>query len=72
MAHDQEVMGSNPGTIYWMDVSDDRYYIQENNENKGSKMGHTKKKSFKKDIPDWFPIYNVNALVLISTALSQA
>jgi hypothetical protein len=22
MAHDQEVMGSNPGTVYWMDVSD--------------------------------------------------
>jgi hypothetical protein len=22
MAHDQEVMGSNPGTIYLMDVSD--------------------------------------------------
>jgi hypothetical protein len=22
MAHDQEVVGSNPGTIYWMDVSD--------------------------------------------------
>jgi hypothetical protein len=22
MAHDQEVMGSNPHTIYWMDVSD--------------------------------------------------
>jgi hypothetical protein len=22
MAHDQEVVGLNPGTIYWMDVSD--------------------------------------------------
>jgi hypothetical protein len=22
MAHDLEVVGSNPGTIYWMDVSD--------------------------------------------------
>jgi hypothetical protein len=22
MAHDQVVVGSNPGTIYWMDVSD--------------------------------------------------
>jgi hypothetical protein len=21
MAHDQEVMGSNPGTVYWMDLS---------------------------------------------------
>jgi hypothetical protein len=23
MAHDQEVVGSNLGTVYWMDVSDD-------------------------------------------------
>jgi hypothetical protein len=22
MAHDQEVVGSHPGTVYWMDVSD--------------------------------------------------
>jgi hypothetical protein len=22
MAHDQEVMGSKPSTVYWMDVSD--------------------------------------------------
>jgi hypothetical protein len=42
-AHDQEVMSSNPGTIYWMDVSDASCYIQENIENKGSRMGHTKK-----------------------------
>jgi hypothetical protein len=27
MANDQEVMGSNPGTIYWMDVSEAIYYI---------------------------------------------
>ena len=40
--HDQEVVGSNPGSVYWMDVSDASYYIQENNENKGSRMGHTK------------------------------
>ncbi len=46
-AHDQEVVGSNPGAVYWMDVSDASYYIQENNENKGSQMGHTKKKYFK-------------------------
>jgi hypothetical protein len=26
-----------------MDVSDASYYIQENNDNKGSRMGHTKK-----------------------------
>jgi hypothetical protein len=29
MAHDQEVMGSNPGTLYWMDVSIASYYITE-------------------------------------------
>ncbi len=49
MAHGQEVVGSNPGTVYWMDVSDASYYIQENNENKGSRMGHTKKKEKKKE-----------------------
>jgi hypothetical protein len=27
-AHDQEVVGSNPGTIYWMDVSNVSYYIK--------------------------------------------
>jgi hypothetical protein len=26
-AHDQEVVGSNPSIVYWMDVSDARYYI---------------------------------------------
>jgi len=31
MAHDQEAVGSNPGTVYWMDVSDDASYcIKEN------------------------------------------
>jgi hypothetical protein len=29
MAHDQEVVGSYPGTVYWMDVSDNAsYYIK--------------------------------------------
>jgi hypothetical protein len=31
-----------------MDVSDASYYIQENNKNKGSRMGRTKKKKTKK------------------------
>jgi hypothetical protein len=31
-----------------MDVRDASYYIQENNENKGSRMGHTKKIKKKK------------------------
>ena len=26
MAHDQEVVGSNPNTVYWMDVSNDASY----------------------------------------------
>jgi hypothetical protein len=26
--HDQEVVGSNPDTVYWMDVSNASYYIQ--------------------------------------------
>jgi hypothetical protein len=33
-----------------MDVSDASYYIQENNENKGSRMGHTKKNILKKGL----------------------
>ena len=42
-AHDQEVVGSNPGTIYWMDVSDLlAITLKEKLENKGSQMGHTK------------------------------
>jgi hypothetical protein len=43
MAHDQEIVGSNPGTKYRMDVSDASYYIIEKLKNKGSQMGHTKK-----------------------------
>ena len=30
-AHDQEIVGSNPGTVYWMDVNDARYYINTQN-----------------------------------------
>jgi hypothetical protein len=40
MAHDQEIVGSNPGTIYWIDVSEARHYIK--NGNKGIQMGQTK------------------------------
>ncbi len=48
MAHDQEVVGSNPGTIYWMDISDDAAITLKKFENKGSQMGHTKKNYLKK------------------------
>jgi hypothetical protein len=44
MARDQEVMGSNPGTVYWMDVSDDAsYYIKEKLKIKVAKRGTPKK-----------------------------
>jgi hypothetical protein len=34
MAHDQEVVGSNPGTVYWMDVSNDAsFFIKRKIEN---------------------------------------
>ena len=39
----KEIVGSNPGTVYWMDISNTSYYMHKNNENKGSQMGHTKK-----------------------------
>jgi hypothetical protein len=41
--HDQEVLSSNPGTVYWMDVAI-TYKPMKINDNKGSQMGHTKKK----------------------------
>ena len=44
MAHDQEVMSSNSGTVYWMNVSDDvSYYIKENLKIKEAKYGTPKK-----------------------------
>jgi hypothetical protein len=46
MAHDQEIMSSNPGTLYWMDVSDASYYIIEKLKIKFAKWG-TPKKYFK-------------------------
>jgi hypothetical protein len=47
MAHDQEVEGSNPDTIYWKDVSVASYYIIAKYGNKNSQMGHTNKKNSK-------------------------
>jgi hypothetical protein len=37
-AHDQEVVGLNRGTVYWMDVSVASYYIKEKYGNKCSQM----------------------------------
>jgi hypothetical protein len=43
-AYDQEVVGLNPGTIYWIEVSHNASYaINEKFKNKGSRMGHIKK-----------------------------
>jgi hypothetical protein len=39
MAHDQEVVDSNPGTVYWMDVSDDANYIKRKLKIKVAKWG---------------------------------
>jgi hypothetical protein len=48
MANDQEVVGSNPSTVYGMDVSDDEsYYNTEKLKIKVAKWG-TPKKIFKK------------------------
>jgi hypothetical protein len=48
MAHDQEVVGSNPGTVYWMDVGDLlAITLKENSKIKVAKWG-TPKKYFKK------------------------
>jgi hypothetical protein len=47
MAHDQEVVDSNPGTIYWMDVSHDATVILKKIEIKVAKWD-TPKKIFKK------------------------
>jgi hypothetical protein len=42
-SHDQEAVGLNPGIVYWMDVSDASYYIQEYNEIKVAEWGTPKK-----------------------------
>jgi hypothetical protein len=61
MAHDQAAVGLNPGTVYWMDVSDASYLLhtRKNNENKGSQMGHTKKKLKSGFLLKWKPLYEI-------------
>ncbi len=50
MADDQEVMGSNRGTVYWMDVSDLlAITLKENLKIKVAKWGKPKK-IFKKNV----------------------
>ncbi len=44
MAHDQEVVGSNPSTVYWIDVSNHAsYYTKEKLKIKVAKWGKHKK-----------------------------
>jgi hypothetical protein len=49
-AHDRGVLGSNPGTVYWMDVSKQfaSYYILEKLKIKVAKWGTPKKINIKK------------------------
>ncbi len=66
----QEDVGLIP-TVYWMDVSLASYYI-ERKDNKGSQMGHTKKKYFigkkkKKKLVELSQENNYVQLMLIST-----
>jgi hypothetical protein len=42
MAHDQDIVGSKPGTVYWIEVSDASYYIKENWKIKVAKLGTPK------------------------------
>jgi hypothetical protein len=58
-------VGSNPCTIYWMDVSDASYYIQENNEIKLAEWG-TPKKNVKKKMFIRRSKLNQNALTNFS------
>ena len=46
MAHDQEIVSLDPGTAYWMDVSNASYYIINKMEIKVARWG-TPKKIFK-------------------------
>jgi hypothetical protein len=69
MAHDQEIMGSNPGTVYWMDVSNASYYIIEKLKIKVAKWGTPKNFFFlnkvKKDNSyksQFIPLYHKNNL----------
>ena len=58
MAHDQEIVGLNPGTVYWMDVSNASYYIKEQLKIKVGKLGtpnkYNKKKESHKEVPTLF------------------
>ena len=71
MAHDQAAVGLNPGTVYWMNVSNASYYIQENNKNKGSRMGLTTKKIIKNSYETGFykpTILQMHSLISVITA----
>ncbi len=48
MAHDQEVVGENPGTVYWMGVTNASYYtnIHEIYKKRKPNGAHIKKVAF--------------------------
>ncbi len=48
MAHDQEIVGSNPGIVYWMDLSD-AITLKEKLKIKVAKWGTPKKYKYKKN-----------------------
>jgi hypothetical protein len=48
MVHNLEVVGSNPSTVYWMDVSVASCYIKEKLKIKVAKWGTPKEKKLKK------------------------
>jgi hypothetical protein len=47
MAHDQEIVGLNLDTVYWMDASVANYYINKHKQKK-TKIKDTTKKTIKK------------------------
>ena len=69
MAHDQEVVGSNTGTVYWMYLSHDAsYYIKRKLKIKVAKWGTPKKKKLTlgilKYINHSFALFSVEYLAL--------
>jgi hypothetical protein len=60
MAHDQEVVGSNPGTVYWMDVSNLLAITLKKIENKGSQMGQKNIYFFNDPINQMIPLTKIS------------
>jgi hypothetical protein len=66
MAHDQEVVGSNPGTVYWMDVSDLlAITLKTNWKIKVAKWGTPKKYLKKDNVFNWY--HNIPIILCFNT-----